>query len=62
VEKKLKIKLVKSLIGESKKIRANIKTLGLGKLNSSVEHKSSPDVLGKIEKAKKFLMVEEVTI
>jgi len=60
VEKKIRIKLVKSLIGVRGRIRDNVKALGLGKVNSSVEHTPSPDILGKISKALGLLKIEEV--
>jgi large subunit ribosomal protein L30 len=39
VAKQLKITLVRSVIGYNKKQQANVKALGLGKLNSFVVHK-----------------------
>lgn len=58
--KQLKITLVKSLIGYDKKQRATVKSLGLGKLQSSVIQNDTPDICGKINKISHLLKVEEV--
>jgi large subunit ribosomal protein L30 len=46
----IKVTLVKSGIGKSKKIRDTLRGLGLTKLNKSVELKNTPAVRGMIEK------------
>lgn len=58
--KSLKITLKKSVIGTRHDHRENVKTLGLRKLNSSVVHKATPDILGKINRVSYLLHVEEV--
>ncbi len=58
--KTLKITLRRSLIGEKPKTRATVESLGLRKINSSVERPDSPDVRGMIHKAKHLLEVEEI--
>lgn len=45
-KKKIKIKLVKSLIGASETQRKNAKSLGLRKLNQCVEHDDTPTIRG----------------
>ncbi|PKM80553.1 MAG: 50S ribosomal protein L30 [Firmicutes bacterium HGW-Firmicutes-14] len=57
---KLKVKLVKSVIGSSKAQRATVETLGLGKINSSAEHDDSPQIRGMIRKVEHLVEVEEV--
>ena len=57
--KTLKITLRRSLIGEKPKTRATVESLGLRKINSSVERPDSPDVRGMIHKVKHLLEVEE---
>ncbi len=57
---KVKVTLVKSVIGSSKTQRATVKTLGLGKMNSSVEHNDTPQIRGMIRKVGHLLKVEEV--
>lgn len=56
---KLKITLVKSLIGRNKKHRVIVKTLGLGKLNSSVVLPNNPAVQGMINKVYYLVTAEE---
>lgn len=57
---KLKITLKKSVIGYSEKVRANIESLGLTKMQQSVIHDDTPDIRGKIKKAGHLLSVEEL--
>ena len=56
----LKITLRRSLIGEKPKTRATVESLGLRKINSSVERPDTPDVRGMIRRAGHLLEVEEV--
>jgi len=57
---KLKVTLVKSVIGSSENQRATVKTLGLNKLNSSSEHNDTPQIRGMIRKVEHLVKVEEV--
>ncbi|MCH7668705.1 MAG: 50S ribosomal protein L30 [Acidobacteria bacterium] len=59
--KTLKITLKKSLIGERPKTRATIESLGLRKINSTVERPDTPDVRGMVFRAKHLLDVEEIS-
>lgn len=56
---RLKITLVRSPIGRPQDQRVTVRTLGLGKLNSSVEHEDSPQIRGMVNKVKHLLRVEE---
>jgi len=56
---KLKITLVRSTIGRTEDQRVTVRTLGLGKTNSSVVQEDSPSVRGMIAKVKHLLRVEE---
>ncbi len=56
---KIKITLVKSVIGYNKKQRETVKSLGLKKLNSSVIQEDTPDILGKIHSIAHLVKVEE---
>ena len=49
-EKKIKVTLVKSLIGTKQSHRATVRGLGLRKLNSVSELKDTPEVRGMINK------------
>lgn len=48
--KKIKIKLVRSLIGSSDSQRKVAAGLGLSKINQVVEHFNSPTILGMVNK------------
>lgn len=54
----LRITLKRSLIGRPKTQRRIVKGLGLGKVNSSVTRKDTPEIRGMIEKVKFLLHVE----
>ena len=57
---KLKITLVRSLIGRPEKQRVTVRTLGLGKLNSSVIQEDTPPIRGMINKVSHLLKVEQI--
>ncbi len=56
----LRIKLVKSLIGEVPKNVKNIKALGIRKPGDVVEHHDRPEIRGIVHQVKHLLSVEEV--
>ncbi len=49
-EKKLKVKLVRSVIGTSESHRATVRGLGLKRINSVSELEDTPSVRGMVEK------------
>lgn len=55
---KIKITLVKSPIGYTKHQKSIVQALGLGKMNSSVEHVNSPTIRGMIFKVSHLVKVE----
>lgn len=57
---KLKITLVKSVIGYSERQRNIVKALGLGKTQSSVIQEDTPSIRGMIHKVSHLVSVEEV--
>lgn len=57
---KIKITLVKSVIGYSEQQRRTVKSLGLTKTNSSVIQEDTPDIVGKCNKVSHLLKVEQV--
>ena len=59
MEKKIKITLVKSIIGRKPKHVSIVKQLGLGKTNSSVWHNDIPAIRGLINAVEYLLLVEE---
>ena len=56
---KLKITQVKSRIGSTKRQKATLDSLGLRKMHQTVEHESTPDVLGMVEKVKHLVRIEQ---
>jgi len=56
----VKITLRRSLIGEKPKTRATVESLGLRRINASVERPDTPDVRGMIRRASHLLEVEEI--
>ena len=57
---KIKIKLVRSLIGRNQKQRDTVKKLGLKRINSEVIKDAKPEILGMVKKIEFMLEVEEV--
>ena len=57
---KVKVTLVKSLIGRKKDHIATANALGLKKIGKTVEPEATPQVLGRIKKIDYLLKVEEV--
>lgn len=57
---KIKITLVKGINGRKPNHIATVKSLGLTKINSSVEHNKTADIEGKIKLVSYLVKVEEV--
>ncbi|MDR1894074.1 MAG: 50S ribosomal protein L30 [Spirochaetales bacterium] len=57
---KLKVELVRSLIGQKPMHRKTVKALGLGKINSVAEHSDSPMILGMLRQVSHLVKVEEL--
>lgn len=57
---KLKITKVKSTIGSTKRQKAIMEALGLKKLNQTVEHEATPQIVGMVNKMRHLITVEEV--
>ena len=57
---KVKLTLVKSLIGRKKDHIATVNALGLRKIRKNVEHEETPQIKGMINKVIYLLKVEEV--
>ena len=57
-DKKIKVTLVKSVIGTKQDYRATVRGLGLRKLNSSSELLDTPAVRGMIQKVQYLVKVE----
>jgi large subunit ribosomal protein L30 len=59
VAKKLRVTLVKSIIGLSPKQEATVLALGLRRIRQTVEHDDTPTIRGMIEKVPYMLEVRE---
>ncbi len=55
---KVKVTQVKSTIDRPKSQKATMKALGLRKMNQTVEHEGTPQILGMINKIKHLVVVE----
>lgn len=58
--KKIRVKLVRSLIGRRKEQKRTIKALGLGKIGSQVEKETNPAILGMVNAVSHLVEVEEI--
>ncbi len=56
--KKLRITLVKSFIGYSRRQKATVRALGLRRLNQSVEQEDNPVIRGMVAKVSHLVEVE----
>ncbi|MBN2810808.1 50S ribosomal protein L30 [Treponema zuelzerae] len=57
---KISVKLVRSTIGQKPKVAATVRSLGLKKLNSTVEHEASAPVLGMVAAVRHLVEVKEI--
>ena len=57
--KKIKITLVKSVIGQKPEKKATVRSLGLKKISSSVVHEATPAILGMVDSVAHLVKVEE---
>lgn len=57
-EKKIKVTLVKSIIGTKQDHRATVRGLGLRRINHTVELQDTPEVRGMIKKVAYLLKCE----
>lgn len=58
--KKIKITLLRSTIGQKPAKRATVRSLGLKKINSVVEHEANPAILGMAAAVAHLVKVEEI--
>ncbi len=60
MEKKIKITLVKSVIGQKKRIKRTVTALGIKRLHHSVIHNVVPEIIGMVKAIDHLVKVEEV--
>jgi large subunit ribosomal protein L30 len=58
-ETRIRITLVKSPIGYSKRQKATVRALGLRRMHQTIEHLDTPVVRGMLAKVSHLVMVEE---
>ncbi|MBP7037577.1 MAG: 50S ribosomal protein L30 [Bacteroidales bacterium] len=57
---KIRITQVKSKIGKPERQKKTLEALGINKLNHSVEHEATPQILGMVEKVKHLVKIENI--
>jgi len=57
---KIKITQVRSKIHCTKRQKLNLEALGLHKMNATVEHEATPQILGMVNQVKHLLKVTEI--
>lgn len=57
---KLRVTQVRSTIDRNKKQKLTMVALGIRKMNQTVEHKISPQILGMIRRVSHLVKVEEI--
>lgn len=56
---KIKVTQVRSVIDRPKRQKATMQALGLRKMNQTVEHEGTPQILGMIDRVKHLVKTEE---
>ena len=59
--KQIRIRLIKSPIGQKPRARKTLIALGLGKVSSSIVHEATPPILGMVRAVSHLLEVEELS-
>lgn len=59
-QSQIKVKLIKSTIGQRPRNRATVRALGLRKINSTAIHENNPSIMGMINTVSHLVAVEEV--
>lgn len=57
---KIRITQVKSKNGKPERQKRTLEALGIRKLNHSVEHEATPQILGMVEKVRHLVIVENI--
>ena len=56
---KIKVTQIKSPINRSSRQKLTLQALGLGKLNRTVEHEATPQILGMVHKVEHLVKIEK---
>ncbi|HOU96010.1 MAG TPA: 50S ribosomal protein L30 [Bacteroidales bacterium] len=57
---RIKITQIKSKNRKSERQKRTLQALGIHKINQSVEHEATPQILGMVEKIKHLVKIEEI--
>ena len=57
---KIRITQVRSKIGKPQRQKRTLEALGIRKLNHSVEHEATPQIMGMVNKIKHLVKVENI--
>ncbi len=57
---KIKITQIRSKNGRPERQKRTLEALGIRKMNHSVEHEATPQILGMVEKVRHLVKVEEI--
>lgn len=57
---KIRITQIKSKNGKPERQKRTLEALGIHKLNHSVEHESSPAIMGMVEKVRHLVKIENI--
>jgi large subunit ribosomal protein L30 len=57
---KIRITQVKSKIGKPERQKRTLEALGIRKLNNSVEHEATPQILGMVTKVNHLVKIENI--
>ncbi|TPG67624.1 50S ribosomal protein L30 [Hymenobacter nivis] len=56
----IQVKLVRSVIDRPERQKRTVKSLGLGKMNSTVQHELNPAILGMVKSVQHLVQVTEL--
>jgi large subunit ribosomal protein L30 len=57
---KIRITQIKSKNGKPERQKRTLAALGIRKMNHSVEHEATPQILGMVEKIRHLIKIEEI--
>ena len=56
---KIKVTQVRSAINRTSRQKLTLKALGLGKINRTVEHEATPQILGMVKRVEHLVRIEK---
>ncbi|HAL64396.1 MAG: Ribosomal protein L30 [Bacteroidetes bacterium 38_7] len=58
--KRIRIRQIRSGIGKPVDQKRTLKALGLGRINRTIEHNATPQIIGMVRKVAHLVVVEEI--